>query len=468
MPDFNRGRTQNPRQGGPQRGGNAQNGVGGGAPRAAVPWYVGTDFTQAPPGHRYLLYLPFWKKDWGAIKEGKQRVLKDLGALPDHAGRAMLALAQRQRAIGKANGAEVIEAVSTSPFATGLGWEHPNENGFAFLHPYGLPYLAGSGMKGVLRRAAEELALLEEDARGWNPAAVWLLFGFEAGSAVFADGNPFRDAYERWCSRALSTETDSVVLSAFQKMVAPKFGGTLDQFLDKLEDKVYRQSLHTAGALRFFDSIPEIDGNCMGIDIMNPHYGEYYQGNSTPHDAGKPVPIFFLVVPPGSRFTFVVDCPREHHLPANLKGKWRDLIRVTFAHAFDWLGFGAKTAVGYGQFRTNDTSAAATAYENPLVVEEHSALPARLKEIKNSQTFNDFVKSIKQDEIDMLKSLSLKGMESVINIGSVADLESAEASSEIKRIIAERMLDIISPNKKWDEKKHEKYRKLLSIAGRIS
>ncbi len=318
MPEPDRGRSPQ-RPGGMRQGGNvggAQGrgrGPGGGGgghtlgggrgdapPRPAVPWYVGADFQEAPPGHRYLLYLPFWKEDWRVIKEGKQKVLKQLSAIPTHAGEAMRELAKRQRAIGAATGAEVIEAISISPFATGLGWEHPNENGFAFLHPYGLPYLAASGVKGVLRDAARELADgLDGDPHGWTKDAVTKLFG------------------------------------------------PLPEEIKKPEDG-------SCGALRFFDVIPEIAGNGMGVDIMNPHYGDYYHGESTPHDAGNPVPIFFLVVPPESRLTFIVDCPREHLLPEALRSRWRAMIRAAFAHAFDWLGFGAKTAVGYGAMETEE------------------------------------------------------------------------------------------------------------------
>ena len=368
MPEFNRNRPQGQRAGGPPRGGRGPG--GGGAPRqsssrsggegadspsAAAPWYVGTDFAHVPPGHRYLLYLPFWKQDWSAIKEGKQRELKSLCLIPAHARDAMSAIAERQRSIGKVSGGEVVEATSISPFATGLGWEHPNENGFAFLHPYGLPYLAGSGVKGVVRRAAEELALLESDSHGWDLATVWWLFGFEASSSVFDTDGVWRTAFARW--RARSADGSSSALDGFIAVADVKFKGTGGKWVDRLQaDRGYRQSLHTAGALRFLDVIPEVAGNSMSVDIMNPHYGDYYQAKkttaypngATPHDASSPNPVFFLLVPPGSKFTFVVDCPREHHLPEALRNKWRDMIGAAFTHAFDWLGFGAKTAVGYG------------------------------------------------------------------------------------------------------------------------
>lgn len=319
MAEFDRGRSHARRPGGMRHGGNqgarggggdkrggggghTSGGHGGASPRAAVPWYAGADFQEAPPGHRYLLYLPFWKEDWNTIKEGKQKELAKVGAVPRYAAETMRALAERQRDVGRAARAEVVEAISISPFATGLGWEHPNENGFAFLHPYGLPYLPGSGVKGVLRDAAQQLADgCDGDTRGWTSTAVQILFG-------------------------------------------------------PVPEEIRKPDDASCGALRFFDVIPEIavddKGKVrMGVDIMNPHHSAYYQDNATPHDAGSPVPIFFLVVPPGSRFIFAVDCPREHTLPGALAGAWRVLIREALDYAFDWLGFGAKTAVGYGAMK---------------------------------------------------------------------------------------------------------------------
>ncbi len=41
-------------------------------------------------------------------------------------------------------------------FVTGLGREHPVENGFAWHHTLGVPYLPGSSLKGVLRAWARE------------------------------------------------------------------------------------------------------------------------------------------------------------------------------------------------------------------------------------------------------------------------------------------------------------------------
>jgi len=216
----------------------------------------------------------------------------------------------------------MIGAQSLSPFVTGMGEEHAVENGFAFLNPYGLPYLAGSGVKGVIRRAAEELADLGE--HGWSFARVAWLFGYEDHGD------------HKWTRRL---EKEIAESGEAKKLVERLKKGASSLAHLSEADK------HLAGALSFWDVI--IDGE-LGVDILTPHYGHYYQGDQPPHDAGQPQPNPFLVVAPGARFTFHVTCT-EHRLPDSLKGEtWRKLIRAAFDHAFEWGGFGAKTAVGYG------------------------------------------------------------------------------------------------------------------------
>lgn len=54
-------------------------------------------------------------------------------------------------------------------FATGLGNDHPTENGFSFDHTTGLPVIAGTMVKGMCRAAAPSL--------GWNEKEIERLFG---------------------------------------------------------------------------------------------------------------------------------------------------------------------------------------------------------------------------------------------------------------------------------------------------
>ncbi len=264
---------------------------------AAVPNYMGCDFTDAPLGHRFGLYFDAWDLNWEIQDTEKRDALKRVTTL-NNATRALLGgLRNRQGALADNLGDSVwrLPTQSIAPFMTGLGNEHPLENGFAFLNPYGLPYLPGSGVKGVLRRAAEELVSGGYgDPEGWNQDAIDALFGRE--------------------TEAGDSET-----------------------------------ARNRGALMFWDVIPEPAGGKLAVDIMTPHYGDYYQGNTTPHDSGQPNPIPFLVIPPGSSFTFHVQC-NPVLLPKTLRDSWPILLEAAFRHAFEWLGFGAKTAVGYGQF----------------------------------------------------------------------------------------------------------------------
>ena len=269
---------------------------------AAVPKYVvkaAAGFRNCPPGHRFNLYFEIWQEgNWLITRNGKADALRDCLALGD-ATVVLRALRARQKALAEALPEEqrwIIDAVSTSPFATGLGLEHPVDNGFAFLTPYGLPYLAGSGVKGVLRQAANELR--DDGDTGITQPLIDALFGQELQSA---------DAWR--------------------------------------------------GALTCWDVFPQPSGDSLVVEIMTPHFSDYYQNKDTPHDAGKPNPIPFLAVPARSQFRFVVTCDPAR-LPAGAHD-WKGILDRIIEHAFAWLGFGAKTAVGYG-----------TLAEDPAIAEE--------------------------------------------------------------------------------------------------
>ena len=256
---------------------------------AAVPNYLPKpNLSAASPALQFNMYLPIWDaKSWGRVKDYKIKPI-------DVDQKMIEGFRTRQGSIALGENMARFHARSVAPFVTGLGMEHPLENGFAFLDPYGIPYLAGSGVKGVLRRAAEELAHegFFESKSEWTLPAVQRLFGIEPWLAN--EGN----------------------------------------------------NQHIRGALSFWDVIPEIKGDKLTAEIMTPHQTGYLQGEESPHDSGQPTPIKFLTVPPDSSFTFHVTC--EQKFLGDLSDSWRELLQSAFEHAFNWLGFGAKTAVGYG------------------------------------------------------------------------------------------------------------------------
>lgn len=315
-------------------------------PIAAVPRYLGTDFTQASPGLRFGMYLPLWGVDtrtgepiW-IQEENKAAALRQAAVLTSNDVALMKALAMRQSALAQAGidtGATlVVDARSIAPFATGLGNEHPLENGFAFLNPYGLPYLAGSGVKGVLRAAARELASGDwGKTHGWDDASIDALFGPEPSPA---------------------------------------------------------DNEHRRGALRCRDVIPELPGSTLQVEVMTPHQSHYLQrrpaaGSDSPHDSGQPNPIAFLTAPPGSRFVFVLDCDRSFlarsHAGLIEGDRWKPMVEAALELAFGWLGFGAKTAVGYGAMardeeamraRANAAAAAAQAQRRATLSPQQQAI----------------------------------------------------------------------------------------------
>jgi CRISPR-associated protein Cmr6 len=171
----------------------------------------------------------------------------------------------------------------------GLGRKGPLEVGFTF-HRYGFPILPGSSVKGIAR----SYAWLIEERRDTDPNPDFI--------AIFGR--------------------------------APKEG----------ED----DSLAQTGAAIFFDAIP---GRLprLELDIMNPHYPKYYQGDGPPPTDGQnPIPVYFLTVASNTAFRFAV----------GWRGPLDETGRRQQALARDWLiggltrlGAGAKTSAGYGYFQ---------------------------------------------------------------------------------------------------------------------
>ena len=89
--------------------------------------------------------------------ENKVSAISDARRLSNNDKRVMCALLERQGQTfdelpaSRADSLR-LDARAIAPFTTGLGTPIPLKNGFAFLNPYGLPYLPGSGVKGVLRQ----------------------------------------------------------------------------------------------------------------------------------------------------------------------------------------------------------------------------------------------------------------------------------------------------------------------------
>jgi len=88
------------------------------------------------------------------------------------------------------------------------------------------------------------------------------------------------------------------------------------------------------------DAYPVEDIN-LKIDIINPHYPEYYSSSKPPADWQTPNPIKFLTVEK-TKFQFVLLSKNQALL---------DKAYSWLKEALQEFGVGAKTSLGYGIFQ---------------------------------------------------------------------------------------------------------------------
>ena len=168
-----------------------------------------------------------------------------------------------------------------SPFVTGLGREHPVENGFLWHHTLGVPYLPGSSVKGMVR--------------------AWI---------------------EQWADEKDKKEKEEI-----DRIFGPKQPTEQPQ----------------VGEVVFLDAIP-LSSVTLKAEVMTPHYGKYYQEGITPGDWISPVPIPFLAVKEGATFHFAI-VPRQQIPEANKESKkvsrWlKDALGWIGAGAKTAVGYG--------------------------------------------------------------------------------------------------------------------------------
>jgi CRISPR-associated protein Cmr6 len=297
--------------------------------------YAEYEYQERGQPHRgYRLGPKNLKRDW--LQDALQN------ALDSEAAPAVLQ-AQRDRQLEMVQAACGSYALlfTAAPLIVGLGAGHVLETAITLDRNTGAPLIPGSALKGLARTVglvsvAESLNLPEIDwlARDNNEDSPppklarleqWIL-AFEDLTAP--------DALECLADEVL--EIDSAALSIDKKTLRlaadfrAVFGTT-----DCAGDIVFLDGLYAG------DRLPKYH-----IDIMNPHFSKYYTGDSPPSDDQSPVPVPYLTVAAGQPFVFAV-LPRTPSAAPLIKraGSW--LIR-----GLKEFGVGAKTAQGYGLFRS--------------------------------------------------------------------------------------------------------------------
>ena len=203
----------------------------------------------------------------------------------------------------------------------GAGYPSFVENGFLFHHIYGIPYIPGETLKGLARfvfmlsiaeslKEEVKLSKLEEDlseekAIDVVPQKIKILF----------------DDYE--------------------------IENPVGTFLKIFGSKKRR------GQIIFFDAYPVSfnPSRDFEIDIMNPHYGEYYQQNKAPADWLNPTPIHFLALREGIEFEFSLGTAPLEPLREEEESILLETAKRLLEIGLKNFGVGSKKLKGYGWFK---------------------------------------------------------------------------------------------------------------------
>ncbi|MCX7786007.1 MAG: type III-B CRISPR module RAMP protein Cmr6 [candidate division WOR-3 bacterium] len=107
-----------------------------------------------------------------------------------------------------------------------------------------------------------------------------------------------------------------------------------------------------AGFVVFADAWPENydDLNALEIDILTPHYKDYYEDKKFPRDNIQPQPHQFLAVKKGVIFEFIIYPSSKPKFEQTEKTKLLNLAKDYIIEALCTIGIGAKTTSSYGYF----------------------------------------------------------------------------------------------------------------------
>jgi CRISPR-associated protein Cmr6 len=220
----------------------------------------------------------------------------------------------------------VLHARLTSPMIVGLGENHPSETGILLDRNLGIPYIPASSIKGVVR-FAHTIGLLKDENGKW------------------LDLDVLRDRLN-----IKGDKNSQLILEEDSKTRIPELFGQAEK------DAAQR------GALIVLDSYP-LDIPRLKVDIMNPHYNEYYQGKRGPTEDQNPVPLKFLVVDQGAEFVFRA-IVKHSESKEGIQDELAALCEKAYRQALTEEGVGAKTALGYGRFSV-------LAEDEPSKIEDH-------------------------------------------------------------------------------------------------
>jgi len=228
-----------------------------------------------------------------------------------------------------------LKLKTASRLVVGFGAGHVLETSLTLHHIFGIPYIPGSALKGVVRMVN------------------------------------FWEIVEK-----LNKKSDEDIEKLQKQLYEDEISNSDKNDFDKkdiLKHKLLFGTQKFKALLVFLDAYPEVQNNqqIFELDVMTPHYQGYYTKNQVPGDWENPNPIPFLTVKKGIIFCFNVlfDKFRAERLltlkddefPNQAKGIIKEWFNDNFSKisqdvkkwiedALTEFGVGAKTRLGYGIF----------------------------------------------------------------------------------------------------------------------
>jgi CRISPR-associated protein Cmr6 len=154
---------------------------------------------------------------------------------------------------------------TASRLVVGLGAGHVLETSLTLHHIFGIPYIPGSALKGVVRMVNFWAIVSEQNKKS---------------------DKEIQELQEQLYDKEISNSDSN----------------------DILKHKLLFGTQNFKGLLVFLDAYPEVQNKqqIFELDVMTPHYQGYYTKNQVPGDWENPNPIPFLTVKKGITFCFNV------------------------------------------------------------------------------------------------------------------------------------------------------------------
>lgn len=307
-----------------------------------------------------------------------------------------------------------LDGISFKPdwrLIVGLGNSSVYETSITLHHIYGIPYIPGSAIKGIVRAYYIQKKFEETECK-WKEIDIFEnileTLDVENDIELFYEGKN-KNFKTKFAIK--NKEPSKNLYSYFYE------GNKLKQNAKNLIDEfntIFGTQLNK-GSIIFFDAFP-IKKPILEFDIMNVHYQGYYNGEEPPADYLNPNPIYFLTVV-DTEFNFVWGILKEKHSKFHNKDiNISNLIKMALAEK----GIGAKTAVGYGYMKEIDLN-----FLKKIIDEEQRIQQKKIEKIKKEKeqkllsSMSEFEKEIyllekerDKNKIDFLSSELFKKLDS--------------------------------------------------------